>query len=148
MILDSLVNAEKYYSLNPRFGQAFEFLRQADPGALEGRIDIDGDRVYALVVRADGQGHTGAELEIHRKYIDIQYGVAGLNEFGWKPTRECVTVTKPFDEHDDYGFFGDAPDVWISARPGQFVVFFPGDAHTPRGGSGKLCKIVVKVAVG
>ena len=147
MILDSLENAERYYSLNPGFRKAFEFLKTSDLKKLEGTIPIDGDRVYAMVIRADGQGHAGAQLEIHRKYIDIQFGVGGVNEFGWKPAKKCVTVTKPFDEKDDYGFFGEEPDVWITVLPGQYAIFFPGDGHTPKGGAGKLHKILVKVAV-
>ena len=147
MILDSLENAERYYSVNPGMRKAFEFLKSPDAPRLEGRFDIDGERVYALVILAEGRGHEGVQLETHRKYIDIQYGVSGLNEFGWKPAGGCVTVTKPFDEADDYGFFGDEPDMWIPVKPGQFAVFFPEDAHTPKGGEGPLHKILVKVAV-
>lgn len=147
MILDSLKNAGRYYAIGTGIRKAFEYLKSVDVTAIEGRIDIDGDRVYAMVIKADGAGREGVQLETHRRYIDIQFGVGGLNEFGWKPARECVMVTKPFDEADDYGFFGEAPDVWISVRPMQFAIFFPEDAHTPRGGKGPLHKILVKVAV-
>jgi YhcH/YjgK/YiaL family protein len=147
MILDSLENAERYYHLNPGFEKAFEFLKKSDVRALEGRIDIDGDRVYAMVIKAEGMGHPGAQLETHKRYIDIQFGVGGINEFGWKPAQECVTVTKPFDDADDYGFYGEEPDVWIPVRPGQFAIFFPWDGHTPKGGKGSLHKVLIKVAV-
>lgn len=147
MILDSLENAEKYYGVNPYFKKAFEFLKNSNLMELEGTITIDGDRVYAMVIKAEGQGHEGAEIELHKKYIDIQFGVGGINEFGWKPAEECVTVTKPFDEENDFGFFGEEPDVWIPVRPGQFAVFFPWDGHTPKGGKGQLHKVLVKVAV-
>jgi len=100
-----------------------------------------------MVIKAEGQGHEGAEIELHKKYIDIQFGVGGINEFGWKPAEECVTVTKPFDDENDFGFFGEEPDVWIPVRPGQFAVFFPWDGHTPKGGKGQLHKVIVKVAV-
>ena len=147
MILDSLENAEKYYGVNPYFKKAFEFLKNSNLMELEGTIEIDGDRVYAMVIKAEGQGHEGAEIELHKKYIDIQFGVGGINEFGWKPAEECVTVTKPFDDENDFGFFGEEPDVWIPVRPGQFAVFFPWDGHTPKGGKGQLHKVLVKVAV-
>ena len=147
MILDSLENAEKYYGVNPYFKKAFEFLKNSNLMELEGTITIDGDRVYAMVIKAEGQGHEGAEIELHKKYIDIQFGVGGINEFGWKPAEECVTVTKAFDDENDFGFFGEEPDVWIPVRPGQFAVFFPWDGHTPKGGKGQLHKVLVKVAV-
>ncbi len=147
MILDTIDNAERYYSIGEGIRKAFEFLKKTDVNRLEGRTDIDGDRVYAVVIKAEGTGHAGAQLETHKKYIDIQFGVAGLNEFGWKPARKCEKVTKPFEEADDYGFFGEEPDVWIPVRPGQYAIFFPEDAHTPKGGTGALHKILVKVAV-
>jgi YhcH/YjgK/YiaL family protein len=147
MILDSLENAVRYYSVSSGIRKAFEFLKTADVRRLEGRIDVDGDRVYAMVIYAEGQGHEGVQLETHRRYIDIQFGVSGLNEFGWKPAHECVQVTRLFDEADDYGFFGEEPDVWIPVRPGQYAIFFPEDAHTPKGGKGPLHKILVKVMV-
>ena len=80
MILDSLENAEKYFGINPRFQKAFEFLRNNDFRELEGRIDIDGAGIYAIVVRTEGQGHEGAELEIHKKYIDIQLQQSNYQE--------------------------------------------------------------------
>lgn len=147
MILDCLENADHYSAVNPGFKKAFDFLRGSVIPELEGRIEIDGDRVYAMVIKAEGLGHEGAQLETHKKYIDIQFGVGGVNEFGWKPAQECVTVTRPFDEVDDYGFFGEEPDVWIPVRPGQFAIFFPSDGHTPKGGTGSLHKILIKVAV-
>jgi len=147
MILDCLENAEKYYAVNPHFKTAFEFLKTADLGALEGTVPIDGKKVYALVIKAQGTGHAGAELENHKKYIDMQFGIGGINEFGWKPLRDCSVVTKPFSDEDDYGFFGENPDVWVSVKPGQYAIFFPEDAHTPKGGTGPLNKVLVKVAV-
>ncbi|MCD6308553.1 MAG: YhcH/YjgK/YiaL family protein [Candidatus Latescibacteria bacterium] len=147
MILDCLENAERYYSLNPGFKKAFEFLKTNDLQNLEGTIEIDGDRVYAMVIRAEGEGHEGAQLEFHKRYLDIQFCVGGLQEFGWKPKRDCTAVTRPFDAGDDYGFFGDEPDTWIPVKPGQFAIFFPEDAHTPKGGKGSLHKVLVKAAV-
>ena len=147
MILDSLENAEQYYAMSPYFKKAFEFLKAANPEELEGKIDIEGEKIYAMVIKSKGTGHEGAELEIHKKYIDIQFGVDGVNEFGWKPTQECVTVTKAFDDEDDFGYFAEEPDLWITVQPGQYAIFFPGDAHTPKGGTGNLHKLLVKIAV-
>ncbi len=147
MILDCLENAHLYYGCNPHLKTAFEFLKNNDPASLEGTVEIDGDRVYAMVIKVEGQGHEGAEIEIHRKYLDIQFCVGGVQEFGWKPAKDLEKVTKPFDEGDDYGFFGDEPDTWVPVRPGQYAIFFPEDGHTPKGGTGHLHKVLVKVAV-
>jgi YhcH/YjgK/YiaL family protein len=53
-----------------------------------------------------------------------------------------------YDPGRDIEFFTDRPDVWIPVKPGQFVVFFPEDAHAPLVGAGEIHKIVVKVAAG
>ena len=52
MILDVLECIEQYASLNPHFAAAFEFLHRADiADLLEGRNEIDGDNVFAMVVK-------------------------------------------------------------------------------------------------
>jgi len=147
MILDTLENAELYYGVNPYFKKAFEFLKTVKPNGVGTTVEIDGDKVYAMIIKTVGEGREGAELELHRKFIDIQYCVEGLHDFGWKPASDCVKVTKEFDESDDYGFYGDEPDVWVPVKAGTFAVFFPEDAHTPKGGKGPLHKILVKVAI-
>ena len=147
MILDKLENCEKYVNINPLFSKAFDFLKTVDPSTMGSRVELDAPGLYVIFVKTDGTGHQGAEIEIHKQYIDIQLGISGLNEFGWKPLSDCTTWSVPFDENKDVGFFADAPDLWITAKPGQFAVFFPEDAHTPKGGTGSRQKIVVKVPV-
>ena len=38
-----------------------------------------------------------------------------------------------------------APRIARSAQPGQFVIFFPKEFHSPIIGEGKIKKVVVKV---
>jgi YhcH/YjgK/YiaL family protein len=145
MILDHLDNAKRYAAVNPWFAKAFEFLRRKDLGALSpGRHEVDGDRLYVVVVKADGTGRQKAALEAHRKYIDIQFLVSGTDEMGWRPLGECAG-SKGFDAAKDLEFFTDAPAAWCAVRPGDFAVFFPSDAHAPGGGTGPVHKVVVKV---
>ena len=66
MILDALENADAYNALNSGFAKAFEFLRRDDLAELEeGRHDIDGERVYAMIVKAAGREREVGELEAH-----------------------------------------------------------------------------------
>ena len=147
MILDKLENAEKYYSINPGFKKAFEFLKQSNVDKLEDRTDIDGDNVFALMVRAETTGDETAQIEVHEKYIDIQYAVEGTTEFGWKALQDCALVKESFNKENDCGLFTDNPDAQFSILPGQFVVFFPEDGHAPMGGKGISRRIVIKVMV-
>ena len=94
-----------------------------------------------------GRGAEQALLEFHRRYIDIQFVVAGIDLIGWLPTPSCQRVSTPYDEAKDVGFFYDRPATWLSVAAGQFALFFPEDAHAPLAGQGAVHKAVVKVAV-
>jgi len=149
MILDHLDHTDRYVGLAAGFREAFEFLKATDLAALaEGRHSIDGDRIYAMVVRESGKGREGATLEAHRTYIDIQYALAGTDEIGWKPTARCSPDAAGYDASKDLVLFADAPASWATTPPGTFAIFFPHDAHAPLGGVGEIRKIVVKVAAG
>lgn len=147
MILDTLSQSDRYAALHPSFGRAFDFLKSANPESIAaGRHEIDGDRLFVLIDRQDGKGHGAARLEVHRKYIDIQLTLVGLEEIGWSPLSACRPAAGAFDEARDIAFFDDRPSMWLGVPPGMFAVFFPQDAHAPLGGRGLLKKAIVKVA--
>lgn len=148
MILDHLNTAERYFGLHPGFAQGFSFLRR--PGLAEladGRYEIDGDLVYAIIARADGRGREQAKLECHRRYIDIQYAVCGTDVIGWGPLHACSQTDAPYASNTDCILYLDPPQAWADLAPETFMVFFPEDAHAPLAGTGPLHKVVVKVAV-
>ena len=148
MVLDDLSNYKRYLSLHPGFAIAFEFLKRQDLGQLPaGRNEVDGDRVYASVVKGDGRGRKACKFEAHRKYIDIQFSFSGTDDIGWKTLAQCKKVDKPYADKEDCALFTDDPDAWVSVRPGAFVIFFPEDAHAPMCGEGPLHKVVMKVPV-
>lgn len=148
MILDILENGAQYAGLNEGLARAFEFLTRPDLKDLPAdRYEIDGDRVYALVVEGRGHKREDATLEAHEKYIDIQLVLEGVDEMGWKPKSACAQPAAPYDGEKDAQLFDDEPDVWVTTRPGVFAIFFPDDAHMPMVSSGFLRKAVAKVAV-
>ncbi len=148
MILDTLANADRYAGMHAGFGRAFEFLKTTDLGALApGRHVIDGDRIFVSIDRTEGRGEDGARLEVHRRYIDIQYTIEGGELIGWMPLARGTSPDGPFDETKDVGFFADRPFTWVSVPAGSFTIFFPHDAHAPLAGRGLLKKAIVKIAV-
>lgn len=148
MILDVVANEERLKKFHPGFGPALEYLRRTKLGELpEGRQEIDGSRLYALVIRGQGKGQKGARLETHRRYIDIQYCITGADVIGWKRAATCADPEQPYDEKKDLQFFRDAADSWVTIPEGGFGIYFPEDAHAPAAADGHLHKIVVKVAV-
>ena len=148
MILDTLARADRYLALHPRFAEAFAFLRTTDLAALApGRHPIDGVALFALVEDGPGRTRAEAKLECHRRYLDIQLVLAGVDEMGWKPLADCVRPATDYDERCDIRFYDDPPVSWIATPAGAFCVFFPDDAHAPLVSAGRIRKVVVKVAL-
>lgn len=148
MILSTLADADRYASLHPLFERAFAHMRATDWRALApGRHAIDGERLFAIVEAAPGRARVDAPLECHRRYIDIQFVVEGVDEMGWKPLADCVEPASDYDAARDIRFFRDAPATWIPTPAGSFCLFFPDDAHAPLVGAGPIRKVVLKIAV-
>ncbi len=148
MIIDSLLGLERYFSINPGVEKAFKFLRQQPLESLaEGRHDIDGDNVYAMVSENPGKKQEEAKLEVHDAYIDIQLVVKGQESFGYLDRRFCKEVLTPYDSARDVAFYDDVPEVFFSLEPGNIAIFFPYDGHAPMIGAGLIRKIIVKVKV-
>lgn len=148
MILATLAEADRYAALHPLFPRAFEFLRNADLMTLvPGKHDVQGEQLFAIVEACGGRTRAEAKLECHRRYIDIQLVLEGVDEMGWKPVAECVDPATEFDAARDIRFFNDAPSSWIATPPGAFCLFFPEDAHAPLVGTGMIRKVVMKIAV-
>jgi len=148
MILDTLENAAKYAGLREGMPEAFGFLDQPGLADLpDGKHEILGDRVYAIIAHENGRKASDAQLEGHQKYIDVQYVVGGDESMGWAP-REGLANSVEYDAEKDLEFFEGAPDSIVRVPPGSFAVFLPSDAHLPLVGNGPIHKVVVKVAVG
>lgn len=146
MILDHIHNRGRYFATHPGFREAFEFLSGLNMEKLkEGRMEISGDRLYALVVNADTKGKSGAKPETHRKYIDIQYQAAGTDCIGWAAADKLCG--NGYDSGKDVEFYSSSPESWINVTAGRFAIFFPEDVHAPMGGEGRQLKVVVKVEV-
>ena len=148
IIINKLQHAERYFNVHPAFEKAFAFLRQDGLAELAAdRYEIDGDRLFCMISKGPGRSRSEAKLEAHRKYIDIQYVIAGTDEMGFKPTADCKVIDTEYDADKDIMFFKDQPDSWTEVPAGSFVIFFPKDAHAPLVSSGEIHKVVLKIAV-
>lgn len=151
MLTTSLKFAEKYNYLEEKFHKAYEFLRTADLKNLPlGRVDIDGDFIFANVQEYDSVDPATAKFEAHNVYFDIQYVVEGKEMFGYV-AREGLTEDAPYNEKDDIVFFKEPEHAgFVFLGEGDCIVVAPEDAHKPRcmaKTSEKVRKIVIKVRV-
>ena len=146
IITDTIEQAENYYEMHPAFKEAFEFLKMTTLAELPaGRNEINGDRLFCIIAKDTGRSRSEAKLEVHRKYIDIQYIISGTDEMGWKPTANCDSIDQSYDLNNDIEFFKDDPQTWTKVPAGSFAIFFPEDAHAPMVGNEVIHKIVLKV---
>ncbi len=147
MIIDSLTEASRYVSLHPLFEKALRYAADNYDTLEEGCYRLDGDRLKATVEVSEMRSHKDAVLEAHDRYIDIQLPLSGDESYGWRYRASCRDG-RGYDKERDVEFFDDAPQDYFTVEPGQFVIFFPSDAHAPLvGRAGKIKKCVIKIRV-
>lgn len=150
MIATNIKHIGRYKGLNPLLDKAINWVLAGGWETLpEGKLEIEGTSLYAIVQRYDSKPIEKCRFETHKKYIDIQMMVSGTEIMeGADP--ESLTVSEPYK-----------PDVEFYANPkagsscsficskGDALIFFPEDAHRPciakDGKSEAIHKIVLKV---
>jgi biofilm protein TabA len=146
MILDKLFNHRKYDCVNSGFKKAFEYLETTDFSSTDpGEYEIDGRDVYAIVAHSDGSSNKKARLEIHRKYIDIQYTHKGSFNVGYRSLESCKEEETKYDAIKDIQFFKDDYESLSILSSGTFAIYFPEDAHAPIPSEKELIKVIIKV---
>ncbi|MFY9151227.1 MAG: YhcH/YjgK/YiaL family protein [Prolixibacteraceae bacterium] len=147
MILDHLKNAAYYSGISKDLNIGFEFLKNTDLSALSnGKHEIRGMEIFALVNEEDTKEHDDCRLEAHRNYADIQYIVSGREYIGYATLGNQPVTQEYFAERDIIFFSGETKPIYLEA--GMFVVFFPQDIHRPGmqvDGPEKVKKVVIKV---
>jgi YhcH/YjgK/YiaL family protein len=149
MICDRIENSARYDTISPGIALALATLRSGSlGGAPDGRHDLDGDRVFALVQRYNTRPLDKCAFESHRKYIDVQMVVSGDEAMGHAPISK-LTATTAYDVDKDFSLYErlDGP-TWLRLSAGEFAIFFPEDGHMPcaqAAGEAPVVKIVVKV---
>ncbi|MDD3174477.1 MAG: YhcH/YjgK/YiaL family protein, partial [Herbinix sp.] len=106
MILDQIVNFDRYKDTNTNIKKALEFIytHRNDEDMLEGKYEIIADEVIAFVISKDTVNEMDADMEIHKKFMDIHYMLKGKEK--------CCFVNMPeeidsfvYDEVADITFF-------------------------------------------
>lgn len=152
MIFDAFSRIQTYRSLSPHLARAIDFLTSADLDALSlGRHEIDGERVYAMLLEYQTSPEGRAVWESHRKYIDLQLILRGREKILVADTA-ALKGAGAYDAAKDVIFYdGGEPTAPAELRERQFVILFPHDGHRATFSFGEPClmrKVVVKIAAG
>ena len=132
-------------------GRAFAYLKRQDENSFsQGRFELS-DLMFAFHSEYETKDPKTCRFEAHRKYIDLQFLLAG---------QECIKVkdakllTPNNDYEDDIEFFKDEvlgeTTTSILLQAGDFVLLLPRDAHAPgcmQNAPSLVKKIVIKIPV-
>lgn len=149
MIIDKLTNSDLYCFENKRIKAAIDFLKETDFSKIEdGKYEIDGENIYYIKTKYLTKQTEEAQLEAHKKYIDVQFVLKGKEKIGYVPFTS-QKVFKEYDSENDYMLFDEACNFFEFSE-GMFAIFFPEDLHKPGinvNEAEEVKKIVIKVKI-
>jgi YhcH/YjgK/YiaL family protein len=147
VVSDLLANAHLYTALGTRIARGLQFLAKTDLASLApGRHELDGKRLFALVSDYTPKPVSECRWEAHRRYLDLQYLVSGIERMGVAPIDRLVAGE--YQEDRDIVWLSGSGD-FLTFGAGQFMILWPGDAHmagVEAGVPGPVRKVVVKIA--
>jgi biofilm protein TabA len=148
MIYDRMKDLSRYEI--PMIDEIMTFLKKNDPLSVTGtEIEINGRDLFvrpgAYQTRLPEEGR----FETHSVYADLQYVVSGAEVMQFAPAGALTPATE-YDVKGDIQFFTAQKDIIdVVVRAGEFIVYFPGEAHRPmcqRGfGPEAVKKLVFKI---
>lgn len=134
MVIGNLKDLERYASLQPRFPEAFAYLRELlAAGAEDGKhvAHTADEAIYVNLCTCTLQDKETARAESHMRYIDVQVVLTGAEEM-------YVPAAEPRVEEEnaegDYRLYERVPladCTRLTIGAGQFAIFFPGELHAP-----------------
>ena len=151
MILDRIDNTRLYIGLHADFAKAFEILTDKTLSQKEdGKYAVDGETIYYTIQQYTTKPLNEGKLEAHRKYIDIQFLLAGVELLGYAPLKG-LTTAEVYNLQKDIAFFNTPKEITkVKLEPGLFCILFPDDAHLPcrqLAGPTEVRKVVIKIKI-
>lgn len=131
MIIDLIQNMKKY-TIIPHLADIKAFMERTNIAELsEGDHPIRGDELYVKVLNYVPKKAVENNFETHDEYTDVQVLIDGI-ELMQTASSDCLQEKADCEMGGDWKFY--SADKYISdfvVRKGQFVVFFPQEAHKP-----------------
>lgn len=113
--------------INKAFEKVVEFLKSPKE---VGTYEIDGDKIYARVMKNVTKKVENSKVETHIKYIDVQFLYEGHEKVGFGFVDE--TSPKEVNEEKDTILYDRCKDEnFVELKEDFVVVLFPEDAHRP-----------------
>ena len=150
MIIDTLNNISIYKKLSKDVYAGLIFLKNIDYKIELGTHEIN-NRVKAIVEKYETLNNNSFEFESHKRVIDIQCPIIGLERVFWSPITD-MKVKKPYDNIKDITIYGDPhlPSRHVDIGNRVFAIMFENDGHSPKHCvkySELIKKITIKVSI-
>jgi len=150
MIFDKIENIYKYSQIDTKIA---DFILGLDKNQPVGRVFLSADELtFANIDEYTTKEHSNCKLEAHKKYIDIQLLLDGVEELDYIDVRG-LKIEEEYDEARDVMFFAQ-PDAILNRvilKDGNFVLLYPHEAHQPQmaynNRPSNVKKVVVKIPV-
>ena len=148
MILDHLDNALMYAGLGKRITIGLSLLNEESVcNAAPGKHEVDGENLFYVIDEYETKSVEEGKLEIHRKYLDLQYIVRGEECIGYAPL-EGLTETMAYDGENDAALYKFEPLMSkLILKQGSFAIFWPNEPHMPCRSIGDVPVTVKKIVV-
>ncbi|MBU9726157.1 YhcH/YjgK/YiaL family protein [Diplocloster modestus] len=149
MIIDKIEHLREYALTKRQCGLIRDFIREAGLNMPpEGRYELDGDKLFALVQCYETREKSVGKMESHKAHLDLQYMMDG-EELVYLNFSDELQVMEDQTPKEDFVFYR-TPDESIGAKlkTGMFMLMYPWDAHLPCcqiNGTSPVKKIVFKI---
>ena len=132
MIKDTLDQIYRYKDVIPKWDMLLDALKiESLRGLDEGRYDLVDGESFFLIACYQTKKIQDTQFEAHRKFIDIQIVLEGVELIYTSPFSRFIADVHGYDKEKDIQFGKTAvPDILL-LKEGDFVVFYPEDAHNP-----------------
>ena len=152
MIFDKIENLDRYKEFADYAEQKKHFIEKDKKEHLpEGRYELDGNNLFALVQTYETKDKENARMEAHKKYADLQFMEEGEERIYIDFTDE-LEVEEDKTPTQDILFYKKAEDHGFHVlTEGTFGYYAPQDAHMPcikNHQKQKVRKIVFKIIAG
>jgi biofilm protein TabA len=133
---------------SPLIQKAMDYLLKTDFSSMEnGKYEIDGDRIFALLQETGTEAKALRKPESHNRYTDIQYLISGEETIVYA-SRDGAVVSEQLDDKDLFFYEKVGPETDLILHPGMYAVFYPQEIHRPCclvSASGRIRKVVLKI---
>lgn len=130
MIYDKINNIGLYKGINKNLDTAIDYILKNDLLALPiGQTRLDDDQVYINTMDANAGASETRNYEIHKKYMDIQIDLAGVEIIH---TGDMGSMSiESYDETADFGVVRCSLSASCTMGPGNFIICMAGEPHKP-----------------